>query len=46
MSDYIFMDRVGNKLLDTQRDKIFCWISYADDIFFIWTHGLEKVKYF
>ena len=46
MSDYIFMDRVGNELLDTQRDKIFCWISYADDIFFIWTHGLEKVKYF
>lgn len=46
ISHYIFMDRMEKKLLDTQRDKTFCWVSYVDDMFFTWTHGLEKVKYF
>ena len=27
-----------------QRDKLFWWVRYVDDIFFIWTHGPEKLK--
>ena len=40
----IFMDFF--EFLETQRDKLFWWIRYIDDIFLIWTHGQEKLKAF
>ena len=42
----IFMDKVETEFLETQRDKPFWWVRYIDDIFFIWTHGQEKLKVF
>ena len=44
--DFIFMDKVETEFLETQRDKSFWWVRYIDDIFFIWTHGQEKLKVF
>ena len=32
--------------METQRDKPFWRVRYIDDIFFIWTHGQEKLKVF
>ena len=40
------MDKVETEFLETQRDKPFWWVIYIDDIFFIWTHGQEKLKVF
>ena len=40
----IFMGKVGTELLETQTDKPFWWVRYIDDIFFIQTHGQEKLK--
>ena len=42
----IFMGKVETELLETQKDKPFWWVRYIDDIFFIWTHGQEKLKVF
>ena len=42
----IFMDKVETEFLETQRDKPSWWVRYIDDIFFIWTHGQEKLKVF
>ena len=42
----IFMDKVETEFSETQRDKPFWWVRYIDDIFFIWTHGQEKMKVF
>ena len=42
----IFMDKMEGEFLKTQRDKPFWWVRYIDDIFFIWTHGQEKLKVF
>ena len=42
----IFMDKVETEFLETQTDKPFWWVRYIDDIFFIWTHGQEKLKVF
>ena len=42
----IFMDKVETEFLETQRNKPFWWVRYIDDIFFIWTHGQEKLKVF
>ena len=36
----------NSKCLEQQRDKPFWWVSYIGDIFFIWTHGQEKLKVF
>ena len=43
---YIFMDKVETEFLETQSDKLFCCVGYIDDVFFIWTHGQEKLKVF
>ena len=40
----IFIDKA--EFLETQADKTFWWVRYIDDIFFIWTHGQEKLKAF
>ena len=40
------MDKVETEFLETQTDKPFWWVRYIDDIFFIWTHGQEKLKVF
>ena len=37
----IFIDKA--EFLETQT---FWWVRYIDDIFFIWTHGQEKLKVF
>ena len=42
----IFMDKVETQFLEKQTDKPFCWVRNIDDIFFIWTHGQEKLKIF
>ena len=42
----IFMDKVETEFLEAQTDKPFCWVRCIDDIFFIWTHGKEKLKVF
>ena len=42
----IFMDKVETEFLETQTDKLFWSVRYIDDIFFIWTHGKEKLKIF
>ena len=42
----IFMDKVETEFLETQTDKLFWSVRYIDDIFFIWTHGQEKLKVF
>ena len=40
----IFMDQYKTKFLETQILKPLVWFRYIDDIFFIWTHGGEKLK--
>ena len=40
------MDKVETEFLETQSDKLFCCVGYIDDVFFIWTHGQEKLKVF
>ena len=40
------MDTVETQFLETQTNKPFCWVRNIDDIFFIWTHGQEKLKMF
>ena len=40
------MDKVETEFLETQTDKLFWSVRYIDDIFFIWTHGKEKLKIF
>ena len=42
----IFMDQLETKFLETQTFKPLVWFRYIDDIFFIWTHGEEKLKTF
>ena len=42
----IFMDEIETKSLDTQEFKPFVWFPYIDDVFFIWTHGKEKLEKF
>ena len=32
--------------LKTQQLEPFIWLTYIDDIFFIWTHGEEQLKLF
>ena len=42
----IFMDEVETSFLETQEIKPFVWFRYIDDVFFIWTHGQEKLDSF
>ena len=40
------MDQVESKFLKTQTYKPLVWFRYIDDIFFIWTHGQDKLQPF
>ena len=40
------MDEIETNFLDTQEFKPLVWFQYIDDVFFIWTHGKEKLKEF
>ena len=42
----IFMDDVESKFLKTQSLQPLIWFRYIDDVFFIWTHGEEKLQLF
>ena len=42
----IFMDKLETDFLNTQEYLPLVWYRYIDDIFFIWTHGEEKLKFF
>ena len=39
----IFTDDVGSKFLETQWLQPLIWFRYIGDVFFIWTHGEEKL---
>ena len=40
------MDAVETEFLTSQCLQSFIWLRYIDDIFFIWTHGEEKLVQF
>ena len=40
------MDKLETDFLNTQECLPLVWFRYIDDIFFIWTHGEEKLKFF
>ena len=40
------MDEVETSFLETQEIKPLVWFRYIDDVFFIWTHGQEKLDSF
>ena len=42
----IFMDAVETEFLTSQYLQPFLCLRYVDDIFFIWTHGEEKLVQF
>ena len=42
----IFMDDLETKLLQSQSLQPLVWFRYIDDIFFIWTHGNDKLEKF
>ena len=42
----IFMGQVETEFLETQKHKPLVWFRYIDDVFFIWTHGKEKLSLF
>ena len=42
----IFMDQVESEFLKTQTHQPLVWFRYKDDIFFIWTHGQDKLEQF
>ena len=42
----IYMHKMEGELLEKQKYKPFTWLRYIDDIFFIWTHGEDKLKTF
>ena len=42
----IFMDKLETDFLNTQEYLLLVWYRYIDDIFFIWTHREEKLKFF
>ena len=39
------MDKIETNFLDTQECKLLVWFRYMD-VFFIWTHGKEKLEQF
>ena len=42
----LLMTRLEEKLLEASVDKPLVWMRFIDDVFFIWTHGEEKLKSF
>ena len=42
----IFMDKIATDFLNTEEYLLLIWYQYTDDIFFIWTHGEEKLIFF
>ena len=42
----LFMTRLEERLLDASHDKPLVWMRFIDDVFFIWTHGEERLKSF
>ena len=42
----IFMSEFKIKFTESQQNKPLVWFRYIDDIFFIWTHGEDKLKTF
>ena len=42
----IFLDQAESEFLKTQQHQPLVWFRYVDDIFFIWTHGQEKLEGF
>ena len=42
----IFMDEIETKFLETQEFQPLVWFRYIDDVFFIWTHGPDKLVSF
>ena len=42
----IFMDRIERKFLQTQKFEPLAWFKYIEDIFFIYTHGPDKLVSF
>ena len=43
---FIVIDIIETNFLDTQEFKPLVWFRYIDDVFFIWTHGKEKLGEF
>ena len=42
----LFMTRLEERLLEASADKPLVWMRFIDDVFFIWTHGEEKLESF
>ena len=42
----IYMDKMEGEFLEKCENKSFTWLRYIDYIFFIWTHGEDKLKTF
>ena len=42
----LLMTRLEERLLDASAEKPLVWMRFIDDVFFIWTHGEEKLKSF
>ena len=42
----IFIDGVETEFFKSEELQPFLWLRYIDDIFFIWTHGEEKLTQF
>ena len=42
----LFMDRFETKALDGWDKKPLIWLRFIDDIFMIWTHGLDELQKF
>ena len=43
---FILMHKIETNFLDTQEFKPLVWFRYINDVFFIWTHGKEKLEEF
>ena len=41
-----FMDEIETKFLQTRQFQTLVWFMYIDDVFFIWTHGPDKLVSF
>ena len=39
----IFMDEIETNFLQTQEFQPLVWFRYIDNVFFIWTHGPDKL---
>ena len=40
------MDQVETEFLKMQKHTPLVWFHYIDNVFFIWTHGKEKLSLF